>query len=254
MSDKAWTPIARSDLSAILAATAGVAAAEPAPRCNHFIHRVPHEITAPGQYCLARNVALEEDATSAITISSNDVVLDLNAFTVENRRTPQLVVHGIASFAAENITIRNGVVLGFHHGITLLPFSPARNLVVEDVLVDRPTTVGINVGGHGPDSGLVVRNNVVRGTGLPLGVGIAIRGGGRVIGNDVLDMSAGIALAGEFSELAATPIIASGNRTSGGRDGFICAGTGNYLTDNIAIATNTTFSPECRLLGTANVP
>ena len=115
---------------------------------------LPATIDTQGIYCLTANLATSQTSGYAIHITANNVTLDLNGWKVGGQAAGTGTnTYGINS-AANNVTIRNGIVRGFQYGIWLT----GRGAVVQDMLVDRNTTVGIYVNGQG---GVVEHNQVV---------------------------------------------------------------------------------------------
>ena len=105
-------------------------------------------IAAPGSYYLTGNIVAGA-GDNGIDINANDVVLDLNGYTI---RGLDGSLDGIAAFARQNVTIRNGVITDFEgEGIQ---FSlTAANTLIEHVRVADNGTAGIQVGGSA-----IVRN------------------------------------------------------------------------------------------------
>jgi hypothetical protein len=115
---------------------------------------LPAVITTQGIHCLTGNLATNITSNPAITITANNVTLDLNGWKVGGQAAGNGTnAVGIGS-NANNVTIRNGIVRGFRIGIALL----GRGAVVEDMLVDQNTEIGIYVAGQGA---IVRRNQVV---------------------------------------------------------------------------------------------
>jgi hypothetical protein len=92
--------------------------------CTLKITSLPATITAQGIYCLTGNLATSQSSGIAITINAN------------------------------NVTIKNGIVRGFYYGINLT----GSGAVVQDMLADSNTFIGIDVNGLGA---LVEHNQIV---------------------------------------------------------------------------------------------
>ncbi|HRN77646.1 MAG TPA: right-handed parallel beta-helix repeat-containing protein [Candidatus Dependentiae bacterium] len=72
--------------------------------CPHIIAQLPYTITAAGTYCLAQDLT-NNSVSSAITINTSNVTLDLNGYTINaNGRS------AIAFELQSNIVIRNGII------------------------------------------------------------------------------------------------------------------------------------------------
>ncbi len=124
-----------------------------------LVSRVPFTIRTGGVYCLKRNLATAAPSGTAITIAADDVVLDLNGWTLDGSAAGSATsALGIASAGQSNLTIKNGTVRGFQTGIQLVGVPGTRGNVVEGLRADRNTLVGISVGG---DGALIHDNHVV---------------------------------------------------------------------------------------------
>lgn len=99
------------------------------------ITSLPYTINSPGGYRLTGNLTLTTLYTSAITINSDNVVLDLDGFTIVNGVSP--AINGpspaIKATGRSNITIRNGKLRGFWRAIQLTGDGSRASLVVEDI-------------------------------------------------------------------------------------------------------------------------
>jgi hypothetical protein len=74
------------------------------------ISAAPFTITAPGSYYLTTNLTIS--AGTAINISANNVMLDLNGFTLFSTETPAASSVGISLNSVTNITIIRGCISG----------------------------------------------------------------------------------------------------------------------------------------------
>jgi len=121
------------------------------------ITSVPVIITAQAIYCLTGKLGTSQTSGTAITINANNVTIDLNGWKVDDGAAGTgTQAYGIYS-TANNVTIKNGIVRGFFWGIDLT----GNGAVVQDMLVDSNTYVGITADGLGP----LVKNNQVVNTG-----------------------------------------------------------------------------------------
>src|SRR5262245_37058319 len=114
------------------------------------ITSLPTVITVRGVYCFTGNLSTAATTGSAIDIQVNNVVLDLNAFTLIGLAGPATQAVGIHGLNRRNITIKNGTVRGFLRGIHLETSggtSPGH--VVEGIRAEQNTFVGIHVEGAG---------------------------------------------------------------------------------------------------------
>ena len=121
------------------------------------ITSLPATISTQGVYCLTGNLATNITDGYAIEITANNVTLDLNGWKLGGQGAGTgTIATGIYS-GAVNVTVKNGIVRGFYFGIDL----EGRGAVVQDMLVDQNTSVGIFVG----DLGALVEHNQVVDTG-----------------------------------------------------------------------------------------
>ena len=142
------------------------------------ISALPFTINAAGSYYLTGNLSVTSG--SAITISVDDVTLDLNGFTLSSTASPASgTAILIPSGSKANITIRNGQIRGtttfsggifttggFQHGVRA--FTASANIRVADLKVSGMSLTGINLPA-GPHTYAVERCTVD----ICSGVGIA---------------------------------------------------------------------------------
>jgi hypothetical protein len=113
----------------------------------------PITISQPGHYKLAANLVVPV-GQSAIQVAASNVILDLDGRTISSAAPvcsgdwPALncktgfYAAGVSNTANhENITVRNGTITGFSHGIHLF-----RRSLVENVVVERNAQYGMWVG------------------------------------------------------------------------------------------------------------
>jgi nitrous oxidase accessory protein NosD len=160
------------------------------------ISSLPYVISTQGNYCLKGHLATGMTSGNAITINTNNVVIDLNGYKLGGLGAGHsTTADGIYAYQRQNITIRNGTVRGFYKGIYIEDtgsYSTSQAHLVEDIRADMNTAVGIDVRGRGN----MIRNNQVVDTGESIpadtALGISIMGpGNRVINNDVYETVAG---------------------------------------------------------------
>jgi hypothetical protein len=136
------------------------------PNCDSFIDSAPYTISAPGHYCLTRDVALAGASGTAITINANLAVLDLRGYALEGSADAGTAAVGIRVSNRNGVVVRNGAVRGFQTGVELdgsLVASGNTGNLVEDIRADANTRFGIWVSDLGSD--VVVRNCRVTATG-----------------------------------------------------------------------------------------
>jgi hypothetical protein len=151
------------------------------------ITSVPATINQQGLYCLTGNLSTSQASGNAITINANNVTIDLNGWKVGGQAAgtgTQAI--GIYS-AANNVTIKNGIVRGFLYGVEL----EGSGAVIRDMLLDGNTNTGISTLGIGA----LVEHNLIVNTGgssvYQTAAGIVITGGNSTISdNTVLGLTA----------------------------------------------------------------
>ena len=99
-------------------------------------------ISSPGSYYLAGDIAV---TGTGISVTSGDVTLDLNGFTVRKSSGTGgagIIVGGPADNSARNVTIRNGHVSGtFTTGVNI---QRAHNVTIEDMAIQGTASTGID--------------------------------------------------------------------------------------------------------------
>ena len=211
------------------------------------ITTLPAVITVQGVYCFTGHLGTAMTSGTAIDIQTNNVVLDLNGFKLGGLAAGfGTTAYGIYAYNLQNITIKNGTVRGFIHGIYLGGSSSQGN-VVEDVRADQNTSIGITVQG----SGNIVRNNQVVTTGGTTNYGanagaygISVSGSGpQVINNAVTNtfgQGTGLAYGIFFSSV--TGGFAVNNRISTADKGIYLSGSSGKYRDNLTFGVTTPFT------------
>ena len=210
---------------------------------------LPAVISVQGVYCFAGDLTTAMTSGVAIDIQTNNVVLDLKGFKLGGLAAgPGTMTHGISAFNRQNITIRNGTVRGFLHGISLNDVLDAsRGHIVENIRADHNTFEGIAVFGHGN----IVRNNLVVATGGSTAAGpnadasgIIIRGSSaRVLNNDVIDtFKGGNGVARGILFASCTGCLAVNNRITAADMGIEFNGSTGKFRDNITFTVTAPFT------------
>jgi hypothetical protein len=179
----------------------GTASAVGSDKCT-AITALPATISAPGAYCLTGDLSSSQGSLGVITITVDDVVLDLGGHTLNGLGAGSTTLAvGIYSLDHRNITVQNGTVRGFCNGIDLNDSGAgaSQGHLVQNLRVDGSKCIGIHVVG----AGSVIQNNQVLDTlgnvGLANIDGIFVGGTGvRVVNNDVEN----IFVAGESNSYA----------------------------------------------------
>ena len=137
---------------------------------------VPFTITAPGIYCLKKNLTNTTNPApaylaGAIEIEADNVTLDLNGFSLSNKLAgPANRMNGIVSFYRQNTIVRNGHVEGFATAVLLGGLWAQRSLI-ENIRANASNVNGMFVVGDNS----VIRNNYVTNVGPGNGDTDAIR-------------------------------------------------------------------------------
>lgn len=203
----------------------GAALAADGDTCTS-ITSVPFTISLPGTYCVTKELPTPSTFTSgvAITISSNDVTIDLSGHTLSNLAAGTgTAATGIYALDQKNITVRNGTVRGFYIGIDLdaTGSGASSGHLVENVRADFNSNVGIQVLGAGS---MVRQNQVLHTGGSTVGANtfaLWIGGNGsQALDNAVVDTTqpsggvGNIAILADASTGNVTGMVIEGNRIS----------------------------------------
>ncbi len=169
-------------------------------------------ITSPGSYYLTTNLTgFSSVFSKGITISSGNVTLDLNGFTVQGVSGSASGIY--ISGAYTNIVVRNGIVTGWGgNGVTWnYPTLPApQNIVLEHLIVTANSSYGIAIANGCVVSECSVLNNQ--------NIGIFVDGdnsliiGNTLVGNNVANSSswAGISIVGSNNRIEGNHVTGSG--------------------------------------------
>jgi hypothetical protein len=164
------------------------------------ITAVPFTISAPGSYCVTKELTTTSSFTSgnAITIITSNVTIDLGGHTLSNLPAGTGTnAAGILAADQKDITIMNGTVTGFYEGIFMNSSAAgiSSGYLVENMRIDRNRGIGIYVDG----AGSIIRQNQVLHTGGFVNNGITGPGTGIFAGGDgvqVLDNTVADTVAG----------------------------------------------------------
>lgn len=199
------------------------------------ILRVPISIKSPGIYCFARNVSFDFSTGIALRIDSDNVVLDMNGFTLRGTAGSGTDADGIFVFERRNVTIKNGTVQGFRFGVNVVV---SRANVIERLRVTENYFAGISASGLGN----LIRNNhvaAIGGSALLNAIGISVTGpGATVMDNDLIEITGSGIGSGNGIEFSAigTDGIAMNNRITNADTGVVFSGgaDGKYR-DNLTV-------------------
>jgi hypothetical protein len=180
----------RPDRIASLLATAGMLlalapaahAAADDEACTATIGALPAVLSAPGTYCFAADLVTAMASGAAITVQSDDVVIDCNDFRLRGTAGVGTSTTGITGTHRSRVTVRRCRIRGFAFGIDFS--GVGGGLLIEDNLLEGNTQRGMFVTG---DGGMVRRNRVVDTGGSTLGGNISAYGMSLIGDVDALD-------------------------------------------------------------------
>jgi hypothetical protein len=118
-----------------------------------------------GSYYLTTNLISPLTATNihGITISNDNVTIDLNGFAIVNRVGTDTEAYGITFSNCKNVAIRNGTIRGFYRGIS--GEGNSGGVIIENMCLATNYSRGISLELLAGFPGGVVRNNLIWGTG-----------------------------------------------------------------------------------------
>jgi hypothetical protein len=167
--------------------TGSAFAGESYDSCTGFIDALPASITAPGTWCLRKDLVLKRASGIAVWIKADDVTLDCNGNTLDGSYGGAgTIADGIYGSDRHGITVRHCEVRGFEYGLRLSGDDGGMH-VVEDNRFGDNTHMAIYVAGDGS----TVRRNQVLDTGAStvaadaIAEGIAARMSVDIIDNTV---------------------------------------------------------------------
>lgn len=192
------------------------------------ITALPYTINQPGYYYFGSNLSIAlTGANSAITISANNVTLDLMGFSLTNTNTPSFAAYGISITGRQNVEVRNGAIINFQEALQETSASGANHRAINlrfsrngdaiylrgnNHLVKNCTasnnSYGILING-GTISNCVASNNT--------NTGIRLTGAGSVLGNIANDNATRnfhFGTAGTFTSIMVNRNSASGLATN----------------------------------------
>lgn len=111
------------------------------------ISSLPFTISAPGSYYLTGPL---ESTNTGITVSANDVTIDLMGFTIggaQNTNHPGIHVSGTNNVMRRNVVIRNGSITRFGIGVLIENTQGGR---VHDVVIHQNRAEGIFLRSNDP--------------------------------------------------------------------------------------------------------
>jgi hypothetical protein len=152
---------------AMLSSAGPAAAAEGFDSCTGYVDTLPATLSSPGTWCLRANLATTIASGAAITIATNNVVLDCNHFAVDGGGAgagTQTV--GVLAQNRQATVVRHCSVQGFYRGLQMV----GNNVEVRGNRIAGARFHGMYVAGDD----VLVQDNAVLGTGGSTAVGSAI--------------------------------------------------------------------------------
>ena len=151
------------------------------------ISSLPFTINSSGSYYLTGNLTVISG--HGISLTASNVTIDFMGFTIASQETG--VARGISLNGRENVTIKNGTILGFGNGI-YSEQETERNIQIDSMRILNSVDRGVTIRG----SGHQITNSIVDGSGgigLSLGINTAnIISGMKVRNNTVSNNGSGI--------------------------------------------------------------
>lgn len=134
------------------------------PPCTTITY-LPFTISEEGVYCFTGNLSTGITSGYAISIETDNVVLNLNGWKLDGLAAGTgTTTKGIYADQRENITIRNGAIRGFFIGVYLegvSPYTVSQGHLIEDIHFDKNTGQGVYLIG----SSITLRRNQIMNTG-----------------------------------------------------------------------------------------
>ena len=139
----------------LLLPAAAVRAAPSLDTCVGYVDSLPATISTQGTWCLRNHLSTAITTGAAITIATNNVVLDCNDFRIGGLAAGDTTLTiGVLAEDRQNVTVRNCGIRGFNSGIDISGSGTAGHLV-EDNRLDQNTRNGLRMSG----ANYVVRRN-----------------------------------------------------------------------------------------------
>jgi hypothetical protein len=175
-------------LLALLVCSNPAHAARSYDNCTGFITSVPTVISTPGTWCLKQDVTTAITSGDAITIASDNVVVDCNDFRLDGLAGGlATAAYGIHALNQNNLKTRHCNIRGFYRGL-FFEGTGGRH-VVEDNHFDQNVYNGLRVSGDGS----VIRHNLITDTGgTPNSLyayGISSYGSADIIDNTIVGLT-----------------------------------------------------------------
>jgi hypothetical protein len=196
---------------------------------------LPAVISSPGIYCLKKDFVVNMPSGVAIQITSQNVVLDLNAHRLANSAGSTNTATAIES-AEARITIKNGVIRRFLSGVRLTgqPFDRTQAHLVEDLRIDKTS---LPIFSNGP---AIIRKNWIAEAGpgtATFSAAILVSGDeSRVIDNDIVGVTAAPGVDAFGILVFSDDVLAVNNRIDDSEVGIQFLSSSGKYRDNLTSA------------------
>jgi hypothetical protein len=199
----------------------------------------PVVINKAGSYVLTTNLVVSSPDVNGINIMVNDVTLDLNGHKIQGPGTG----YGIYAEDKFSITLRNGRIWGFSHGIALgtkgnlassrgaghhIEDIQALNNIYNGIYIEGGTVINCTANNNG-DNGIEAYNSVVINC-----IANNNRGAGIYVDNGMVTSSSAQYNEGHGMYVISSTAKDNNSRYNGGY-GIETGGVGNYIYRNAAV-------------------
>jgi hypothetical protein len=149
----------------------------------------PATISRAGHYKLSANLVVP-GGVNGIEVTTNDVVIDLNGFTIRSN-SPNKIDNAIHAINVNRLRVGNGTITGFAAGIYNLNgrfavientrlIANADGLITQSEAAIRDNTIALGSGGIDCSASCLIQGNTITGN---QGIGIRVTEGAVVLGN-----------------------------------------------------------------------
>ena len=209
------------------------------------ISSLPATLSSAGVYCLTQDLTYAPISGSAVNITADSVMLDLNGHALRGTGASNVESVGVNVAGQKYFTITNGTIAGFSRGVAAVSDGKtrAKGGLIDHLKVQRSFLYGLLV----DCDGCVIRDNMVTDTNVTASfpdeqaVGIALDGTGQLVtGNRVYNtftlsnMPAFAISASSSYSTVANNYVGNGSMGTNPTYGFIVSGQSVLLSNNQA--------------------
>lgn len=160
-------PVLLSGATCLVLQPGTAAAAESYDSCTGYVDALPATLSTAGTWCVRANLWTSMASGNAITIASNNVVLDCNHFVLDGISAGTgTLTNGVYAQNRTAVVVRNCALQGFYRGVSLV----GNNSEVRGNRIVNARFQGLFVAGDD----LLLQDNAVLDTGGSTNVGTAI--------------------------------------------------------------------------------